>query len=120
MIYGCKCRSQICSEEVGDTKLAKNYFGETLLTGVEIIHETTENIVQIQDIIKVTRNCQKSYVERKHKPVEIHVGDHVMLKVYPWKGVTRFGKRGKKNPRYIGLFEFLARISHVAYKLKLP
>ena len=43
-----------------------------------------------------------------------------MLKVSPWKGVIRFGKRGKLNPRYIGPFEILARIGSVAYQLKLP
>ncbi|GKB36581.1 putative reverse transcriptase domain-containing protein, partial [Tanacetum coccineum] len=54
------------------------------------------------------------------RPCVIDFGDMVMLKVSPWKGMIRFGKRGKLSPRYIGLFKIIERIGHVAYKLKLP
>ncbi|GKA92975.1 putative reverse transcriptase domain-containing protein [Tanacetum coccineum] len=63
---------------------------------------------------------QKSYADRKRKPMEFKVGDKVMLKVSPWKGVIRFGKRGKLNPRYVGPFKVLAKVRKVAYKLELP
>nr|GFD48006.1 putative reverse transcriptase domain-containing protein [Tanacetum cinerariifolium] len=52
--------------------------------------------------------------------MEFQVGDKLMLKVSPWKGVVRFGKRGKFNPRYVGPFKVLKRIGDVAYKLNLP
>nr|GEV14363.1 hypothetical protein [Tanacetum cinerariifolium] len=62
---------------------------------------------------------QKSYADRRHKPLEFKVGDKVMLKVSPWKGVIRFGKRGKLNPRYIGPFKILAKVGTLAYRLEL-
>ncbi|GKC80535.1 putative reverse transcriptase domain-containing protein [Tanacetum coccineum] len=63
---------------------------------------------------------QKSYPDRKRKPMEFEVGDRVMLKVSPWKGVVQFGKRGKLNPRYVGPFRVLAKVGKVAYRLELP
>ncbi|GJS50547.1 putative reverse transcriptase domain-containing protein [Tanacetum coccineum] len=91
-----------------------------LLTGPEIIHETTEKIVKIKSRIQVARDRQKSYADVRRKPLEFQVGDKVMLKVSPWKGVIRFGKRGKLNPRYIGPFKIIAKVGTVAYRLELP
>ncbi|GJX24700.1 putative reverse transcriptase domain-containing protein [Tanacetum coccineum] len=59
-------------------------------------------------------------LDRKRKPMEFEVGDRVMLKVSPWKGVIRFGKRGKLNPRYVRPFKVLAKVGKVAYRLELP
>ncbi|GJT31782.1 putative reverse transcriptase domain-containing protein [Tanacetum coccineum] len=109
-LYGRKCRSPICWAEVGDSQL----------TGPEIIHETTERIVQIKSHIQAARDRQKSYADVRRKPLEFQVGDKVMLKVSPWKGVIRFGKRGKLNPRYIGPFKIIAKVGTVAYRLELP
>ncbi|XP_042425912.1 uncharacterized protein LOC122013751, partial [Zingiber officinale] len=63
---------------------------------------------------------QKSYADRRRRPLEFSVGDHVFLRVSPTKGVKRFGLRGKLAPRYIGPFEILERIGAVAYRLALP
>ncbi|GJV44582.1 putative reverse transcriptase domain-containing protein [Tanacetum coccineum] len=109
-LYGRKCRSPVCWAEVGEAQL----------TGPELIQETTEKIVLIKQRMQAAQDRQKSYADRKRKPMEYEVGDRVMLKVSPWKGVVRFGKRGKLNPRYVGPFKVLAKVGKVAYRLELP
>nr|GEW72862.1 putative reverse transcriptase domain-containing protein [Tanacetum cinerariifolium] len=93
---------------------------DSQLTGLEIIHETTEKIVQIKSRIQAARDRHKSYADVRRKPLEFQVGDKVMLKVSPWKGVIRFGKRGKLNPRCIGPFKIIAKVRTIAYRLELP
>ncbi|GJZ65676.1 putative reverse transcriptase domain-containing protein [Tanacetum coccineum] len=63
---------------------------------------------------------QKSYADKRRKPLEFQVDDKVMLKVSPWKGVIHFGKRGKLNPQYIGPFKILSKVGTIAYRLELP
>ncbi|KAI3774447.1 hypothetical protein L1987_49003 [Smallanthus sonchifolius] len=109
-LYGRKCRSPICWTEVGDSQL----------TGPELVFETSEKIVQIRNRMAAARDRQKSYADKRRKPLEFQIGDMVLLKVSPWKGVIRFGKRGKLNPRYVGPFKILKRIGSVAYQLDLP
>ncbi|GJT38203.1 putative reverse transcriptase domain-containing protein [Tanacetum coccineum] len=94
--------------------------GDAQLTGPEIVHEITEKIIHIKKRIQAARDRQKSYADRRRKPLEFEVGDKVMLKVSPWKGVIRFGKRGKLNPRYIGPFRIIAKVGTLAYRLELP
>ncbi|GJZ58403.1 putative reverse transcriptase domain-containing protein [Tanacetum coccineum] len=109
VLYGQKCRLPICWAEVGEVQL----------TGPKIVQETTEKVIQIKQRIQAARDRQKSYADLKRKPMEFQVGDRVMHKVSPWKGVVRFGKRGKLNPRYVRPFKVLENVGAVAYKLEL-
>nr|GEY52039.1 putative reverse transcriptase domain-containing protein [Tanacetum cinerariifolium] len=94
--------------------------GEAQLPSPELIQETTEKIIQIKQRMQVARDRQKSYANLKHKLMEFQIRDRVMIKVSPWKGVVRSGKRGKLNPRYVGPFNVLDKVGTVAYKLNLP
>ncbi|GJT65477.1 putative reverse transcriptase domain-containing protein [Tanacetum coccineum] len=91
-LYGRKCRSPVCWTEVGEAQIL----------GPELIQETTEKIIQIKQRMQTARDRQKSYADLKRKPMEFQVGDKVMLKVSPWKGVV------------------IERVGEVAYKLELP
>ncbi|GKA08154.1 putative reverse transcriptase domain-containing protein, partial [Tanacetum coccineum] len=109
-LYGRKCRTPILWAEIGESRLI----------GPELVQEMTNKVVLIKEKLKAARNRQKSYADNRRKPLEFEVGDQVLLKVSPWKGVIRFGKKGKLAPRYVGPFEILKRIGPEAYRLRLP
>ncbi|GJT57975.1 putative reverse transcriptase domain-containing protein [Tanacetum coccineum] len=109
-LYGRKCRTPITWAAVGEIKLV----------GPEIVQETTDKIVQIKERLKAVRDRQKSYADNRQKPLEFSVGDKVLLKMSPRKGVVRSGKRNKLSPRYVGPFEIVERVGPVAYRLCLP
>jgi hypothetical protein len=92
-LYGRKCRPLMCWAEISERKVL----------GLEIMEETSEKIVH-SERIQTARDCQKKYADRQRKPLEFQVGDRVMLKVLPWKGISHFGKKGKLAPRYVRPF----------------
>ena len=109
-LYGKKCRTPLCWNETGERKLL----------GPEIVQTTVDKVDVIRARLKAAQDRQKSYAEKRRKDLEFEVEDRVFLKLYHWKGVVRFGKRGKLSPRYIGPFEIVYRIGPVAYILDLP
>ncbi|GJW60188.1 putative reverse transcriptase domain-containing protein, partial [Tanacetum coccineum] len=103
-----------------DRHLPLSEVGDSQLTGPELIRDTTEKIVQIKNRLLAARSRQKSYADKRLKPLEFEVGNMVLLNVSPWKGAVCFRKRRRLSPRYIGPFKILARVGPVAYTLELP
>ncbi|XP_022030903.1 uncharacterized protein LOC110931839 [Helianthus annuus] len=101
MLYGRKCRTLVCWGDVGPRELAHK----------DIVSITNEKIEVIRAHLKAAQDRQKSYAEKRRTPIEFQVGDMVMLKVSPWKGVIRFRKRGKLSPRFIGPFKIVERVA---------
>jgi hypothetical protein len=110
MLYGRRCRTPVCWGEIGQKDLGSK----------EMVRETSEKVEQIRLRLKAAQDRQKSYADKRRRPIEFKVGDRVMLKVSPWKGIIRFRKRGKLSPRFVGPFRILAQVGEVAYRLELP
>nr|GEX80804.1 hypothetical protein [Tanacetum cinerariifolium] len=108
-LYGRKCRSPVLWAEIGESRLI----------GSKLVQERTDKVILIKKKLKAARDHQKSYADNRRKPLEFEVGDQVLLKVSPWKGVIRFGKKVKLALRYVGPFEILERVGPVAYRLRL-
>lgn len=109
-LYGRKCRSPLYWDEVGERKLL----------GPELLQQTKQSTEIIRKRLVAAQDRQRKYANQKRKDRTFEVGDKVMLKISPWKGVMRFGKKGKLSPRYIGPFEILKKVGTVAYQLALP
>ena len=109
-LYGKKCKTPVCWDEVGERRLV----------GPELVQITSKKVKVVRDNLKIARDRQKSYADNRHRDLQFEIGDQVFLKISPWKGVLRFGKRGKLSPRYIGPYEIVSKVGPVAYKLKLP
>jgi hypothetical protein len=93
---------------------------EKVIFGPDLVEEAETTVHRIQDNLKATKSCQEDYANKRHRPLEFKVGDLVYLRVWPMKGVKRFGVEGKLAPRYIGPFPILKKCGTVAYKLDLP
>ncbi|KAB2605791.1 S ribonuclease [Pyrus ussuriensis x Pyrus communis] len=106
-LYGRACRTPLCWSEIG----------ERVLVGSEIVEETTQNVQVIKSNLKTAQDRQKSLADRHVTDRAYEVGDWVFLKLSPWRGVVRFGKKGKLSPRYIGPYMVTERVGEVAYRL---
>nr|GEW01061.1 hypothetical protein [Tanacetum cinerariifolium] len=102
--------------------LKRDYWwpGSRELARTDVVLATTDKIETIRERLKEAQDRWKSYADKRTKPIEFNVGDLVMLKVSPWKGVMRFKNKRKLSPRFIWLFKILKRVGEVAYTLELP
>ncbi|GKG25640.1 putative reverse transcriptase domain-containing protein, partial [Tanacetum coccineum] len=106
-LYGRKCRSPVLWAKIRESRLI----------GPELMQETIDKVVLIKEKLKAARDRQKSYADNRRKPLEFEVGDRVLLKVSPWKGMVHFLKKGKLAPGYVGPIEIIKRVGPVAYRL---
>ncbi|GJY16826.1 putative reverse transcriptase domain-containing protein [Tanacetum coccineum] len=100
--------------------LAEFSYNTSYHSSIDALHLRHYMKGSIKERLKAVKDHQKSYADNRHKPIEFSIGDQVLLKVSHWKGVVRFGKKGKLAQRYVGPFEILERIGPVAYRLRLP
>jgi hypothetical protein len=92
---------------------------EKVIFGINIVEEAEATVHRIQDNLKAAKSHQETYTNKRRRPLEFEVGDHVYLRVSPMKGMKRFGMKGKLAPRSIGPFPILKKCGTVAYKLDL-
>jgi hypothetical protein len=109
-LYGRKCR----------TPLNWSQAGEREIFGPNLVLESEDKVRVIKKNLEAAQARQRSYHDKRRKPLQFTVGDHVCLKVSPTKGVQRFGFKGKLAPRYIGPYDIKETRGPVAYQLKLP
>ena len=109
-LYGRKCQSPLCWYEPG----------EQSLLGPDLVRQTTEQIKGIRERILTAQSRQKSYADKRRKPIEFQEGEHVFLKITPTTGIGRAIRVKKLSPRFLGPFQILRRIGTVAYQIALP
>jgi hypothetical protein len=109
-LYGRRCRTPLSWSQTGERRIFRP----------DLVVEAEEQVKVIQENLKAAQSRQKSYFDKRRKPLQFNVGDHVYLRVSPTKGIQRFGIKGKLAPRYIGPYEIIEKCGPVAYRLRLP
>ncbi|KAL5544648.1 hypothetical protein UlMin_008432 [Ulmus minor] len=96
-----------------DARFTSKFWRSAIVIAPEFVENTTNAVKKIQARMKSAQSRQKSYADKRRRPLEFQVGDLIFLKISPFKGTIRFGKRGKLNPRYIGPYEILERVGKI-------
>jgi hypothetical protein len=105
VLYGRRCRTPLNWIEPG----------EKVIFGPDLVEETESIVRRIQENLKAAKSHQETYANKRHRPLEFKVGNHVYLRVSPMKGVKGFGVKGKLAPRYIGPFPILEKCGTMTY-----
>ena len=109
-LYGRKCQTPLCWYQDG----------ESAILGPEFLQQTTEKVRLVREKMRTAQSRQKSYSDKRRRPLEFQEGDHVFLRVTPMTGVGRALKSRKLTPKFIGPYQILRRIGPVAYQIALP
>nr|KYP39704.1 Retrotransposable element Tf2 [Cajanus cajan] len=109
-LYRRKCRTLLCWFETG----------ENLILGPELVQQTTEKIKMIQEKLRMTQSKQKSYADKRRRPLKFQESDHVFLKFTPTTSIGRVMKSNKLTPRFIGPYQILRKIGPITYQISLP
>ncbi|WJX45504.1 hypothetical protein P8452_32379 [Trifolium repens] len=109
-LYGRRCQTPLCWYQDG----------ESIIVGPEMVRQTTDKVRKIQARMKVAQDRQKSYADRRRRPLEFEAGEHVFLRVTPTTGVERAIKARKLTLKFIGPYQITERIGKVAYRIALP
>jgi hypothetical protein len=102
------------------TPLSWSESSERVIFGPDIVTEAEEKVKQIQANILAAQSRQKSYADKRRRPLKFEVGDHVYLRVSPMKGVRCFGIKGKLAPRYLGPYAIIEKFGLLSYQVELP
>jgi hypothetical protein len=102
------------------TPLSWSESDERVIFDPNIVTEAEEKVRQIQTNILAAQSHQKSYTDKRCRPLKLEVGDHIYIRVSPMKGVRRFGIKGKLAPHYIGLYPIIDKYGTTSYQMELP
>ena len=91
-----------------------------MIFGPDLVSKAEEKVRVSQANLKAAQLGQKSYFDKRQKPLQFEIGNHVYLQVSPTTGIQRFGVKGKLAPRYVGLYEITEKCGPVAYRVQLP
>ncbi|XP_073222418.1 uncharacterized protein [Cicer arietinum] len=109
-LYERKCQTPLCCYKDSDN----------MIVGPEMVQQTIYKVKKIKEKMKVSQDRQRSYVDKRRRPLEFEQGGHMFLRVTPMIGVGRAIKSRKLTPKFIGPYQITARIGHVAYRIALP